>query len=337
MKSLSRLEIILIALIGLILLAFIKLNMGDDKTATHDVIGSEHVTKAHELGSYPAQNTQVQKTLRPKPNAVTDIANDLMCDESCKDQISNALASNGLLSADMIARIRENPGAFSKELMNAPAIISPLLATLKADEEDDNGTQNAALAILKALSDQDKLNLANILTSYEGDQDRITGLELLELSLETQTGSIQTLNNVLETEGDPSVLSKAISITSNLPEDTDVQDTLQALTKIIQYNPSDHISGSALLAKVNLAPNSDSVYEDISASLASISNDKTATGLTALQTALSRDDSKFASEGRWYDDLSLRENVRAIAQNQELSEEIRSEANHLLNSYFSDD
>ena len=86
---------------------------------------------------------------------------------------------------------------------------------------------NAALAILKALSDQDKLNLANILTSYEGDQDRITGLELLELSLETQTGSIQTLNNVLETEGDPSVLSKAISITSNLPEDTDVQDTLQ--------------------------------------------------------------------------------------------------------------
>ena len=165
MKSLSRLEIILVAITCLILLTFIKLNMGDDKTATHDVIGSEHVTKAHELGSYPAQNTQVQKTLRPKPNAVTDIANDLMCDESCKDQISNALASNGLLSADMIARIRENPGAFSKELMNAPAIISPLLATLKADEEDDNGTQNAALAILKALSDQDKLNLCLLYTS----------------------------------------------------------------------------------------------------------------------------------------------------------------------------
>ena len=139
MKSLSRLEIILIALIGLILLAFIKLNMGDDKTATHDVIGSEHVTKTHDPGSYPAQNTQVQKTVRPKPNAVTDISNDLMCDESCKDQISNALASNGLLSADMIARIRENPGAFSKELMNAPAIISPLLCLLYTSPSPRDG------------------------------------------------------------------------------------------------------------------------------------------------------------------------------------------------------
>ena len=337
MKSLSRLEIILIAITCLIALAFTKVIFSDDKSTVDDVVGSEHIAQAHEQGAYSAQTTEIQKPVRPKSNANTDISSDHICDDGCQDQISKSLASNGLLSADMIARIRENPGAFSKELMNAPAIISSLLATLKADEEDDNGTQNAALAILKALSDQDKLNLANILTSYEGDQDRITGLELLELSLETQTGSIQTLNNVLETEGDPSVLSKAISITSNLPEDTDVQDTLQALTKIIQYNPSDHISGSALLAKVNLAPNSDSVYEDISASLASISNDKTATGLTALQTALSRDDSKFASEGRWYDDLSLRENVRAIAQNQELSEEIRSEANHLLNSYFSDD
>ena len=337
MKSLSRLEIILVAITCLILLTFIKLNMGDDKTATHDVIGSEHVTKAHELGSYPAQNTQVQKTLRPKPNAVTDIANDLMCDESCKDQISNALASNGLLSADMIARIRENPGAFSKELMNAPAIISPLLATLKADEEDDNCTQNATLAILKALSDQDKLDLANILTSYEADQDRIMGLELLELSLETQTGSIQTLNKVLETEGDNSVLSKAIRITSNLPEDTDVQNTLQALKKIIQYNPSDHISGSALLAKVNLAPDSNSVYEDISASLESISSDKAEIGLTALETAFNRDGTEFTSVNKWYEDISLRESVRSIAQNQDLSEDIRSHAYHILNSYFIDD
>ena len=109
------------------------------------------------------------------------------------------------------------------------------------------------------------------------------------------------------------------------------------MTKIIQYNANDHLSGSALLAKVNIAPNSGLVYEDISASLASTSNDKTAVGLTALQTALSRDDSVFASEGRWYDDLSLRESVRAIAQNQQLSEETRSQATQLLNSYFSDD
>ena len=155
--------------------------------------------------------------------------------------------------------------------------------------------------------------------------------------METQPDSIQTLNNVLDTEGDPSVLSKAISITSNLPEATEVQGTVQALTKIIRYNPSDHLSGTALLAKVSIASNSSDVYEDISTSLASISNDKNEFGVTALQTALQRADAAFTSEDRWYDDLSLRESVQAIAQNQEVSEETRSQAYQLLNSYFSDD
>ena len=337
MKSLSRLEIILVAITCLIALAFTKVIFSDDKSTVDDVVGSEHIAQAHEQGAYSAQTTEIQKPVRPKSNANTDISSDHICDDGCQDQISKSLASNGLLSADMIARIRENPGAFSKELMNAPAIISSLLATLKADEEDDNGTQNAALAILKALSDQDKLDLANILTSYEADQDRIMGLELLELSMETQTGSIQTLNKVLETEGDNSVLSKALRITSNLPEDTDVQNTLQALTKIIQYNPSDHISGSALLAKVNLAPDSNSVYEDISASLESISSDKAEIGLTALETAFNRDGTEFTSVNKWYDDISLRESVRALAQNQDLSEDTRSHAYHILNSYFIDD
>ena len=337
MKTITRSQITLVTITCLIVLAFIKVMFSDDKTAAGDVIGSEHVAQAYEEGSYPAQSSEIQNTVRIKKNAVAELSSASICGDGCQDQISKSLASNGLLSEDMIARIRENPAALAEKLTTTPKTLSDLLSTLKADEEDDNGTQSAALAILKALSDEDKLSLAKMLTSYDHDQDRIMGLELLELSLETQTGSIQTLNKVLETEGDPSVLSKAITITSNLPEGTKVQGTLHALTKIIQYNRSDHVSGAALLAKVSIAPSSDIVYEDIVASLTSFSNDKTAVGLTALQTALSRDDTAFASEGGWYDDLSLRETVRDIAHNQEVSEETRSRANHLLNSYFSDD
>jgi len=338
MKKLSGLELILGTAIFLILFVLIKDVMGhnNSKTQTQAEISPE--TYKVEAGPETrVSDTQIRVTRRIESQKKGDVFVDDICDDICRDDISQSLGSDGLLSADMIARIRENPAAFAEKLSSAPKTLSDLFMTLKDDEEDDNGTQFAALAVLQVLSGEDKLTLAKTLTTLNRNQDRIMGLELLEKTMETQTGSIQTLNKLLENEGDPSVLSKAIRITSNLPEGTEVQGALQALTKIIQYNSNDHVSGAALLAKVSIAPSSDIVYEDIVASLTSFSNDKTAVGLTALQTALSRDDTAFASEGEWYDDLSLRESVRAIAKNQQLSEETRSRANHLLNSYFSDD
>ena len=338
MKKLSGLELILGTAIFLILFVLIKSVMGhnNSKTRTQAEISPE--TYKVEAGPETrVSDTQIRVTRRIKSQKKGDVFVDDICDDICRDDISQSLGSDGLLSADMIARIRENPAAFAEKLSSAPKTLSDLFMTLKDDEENDNGTQIAALAVLQVLSGEDKLTLAKTLTTLNRNQDRIMGLELLELSMETQTGSIQTLNKLLETEDNPSVLSKAIRITSNLPEGTEVQGALQALTKIIQYNSNDHVSGAALLAKVSIAPSSDIVYEDIVASLTSFSNDKTAVGLTALQTALSRDDTAFASEGGWYDDLSLRESVRDIAHNQEVSEETRSRANHLLNSYFSDD
>ncbi|MEP6343161.1 MAG: hypothetical protein ABJ275_07580 [Maricaulaceae bacterium] len=337
MKNISRLEIIFIAISCLIVLAFIKMNVFDDKTDPHDIIKPHNESHELERDSYSTQNIDTQKPNQKKPKEISEISNDLICDNYCQDDISKSLVTSGLLTTDMIARIRENPIEFAKQLAMTPEILSRLLATLKADEEKDNGTQNAALAILNALPDQDKLALAKILTSHERDQERIVGLELLELSLETQTGSIQTLNKILENEGDLAVLSKAINIASNLPKETELQDTLNALTNLIRYNSSDHVSGIALLAKVNIVPSASIAYKDISDSLASISSDKNAFGLTALETALQRGNAKFALEESWYDDLSLRESVRAMVQNQDLSEDTRAEANHLLNSYFSDD
>jgi len=338
MKKLSGLELILGTAIFLILFVLIKSVMGhnNSKTRTQAEISPE--TYKVEAGPETrVSDTQIRVTRRIESQKKGDVFVDDICDDICRDDISQSLGSDGLLSADMIARIRENPAAFAEKLSSAPKTLSDLFMTLKDDEEDDNGTQFAALAVLQVLSGEDKLTLAKTLTTLNRNQDRIMGLELLEKTMETQTGSIQTLNKLLETEDNPSVLSKAIRITSNLPEGTEVQGALQALTKIIQYNSNDHVSGAALLAKVSIAPSSDIVYEDIVASLTSFSNDKTAVGLTALQTALSRDDTAFASEGGWYDDLSLRESVRDIAHNQEVSEETRSRANHLLNSYFSDD
>jgi len=338
MKKLSGLELILGTAIFLILFVLIKDVMGHNNSKTQTQTGISHETYKVEAGPEThVSDTQIRVTRRIESQKKGDVFVDDICDDICRDDISQSLGSDGLLSADMIARIRENPAAFAEKLSSAPKTLSDLFMTLKDDEEDDNGTQFAALAVLQVLSGEDKLTLAKTLTTLNRNQDRIMGLELLEKTMETQTGSIQTLNKLLETEDNPSVLSKAIRITSNLPEGTEVQGALQALTKIIQYNSNDHVSGAALLAKVSIAPSSDIVYEDIVASLTSFSNDKTAVGLTALQTALSRDDTAFASEGGWYDDLSLRESVRYIAHNQEVSEETRSRANHLLNSYFSDD
>lgn len=318
--------------------AFALYPLGKNKTESALSLNAPHsdaslVTSTPSFTSAPSKTKSTGRieTQNDRPDSSS------ICDNECQDDISESLVTDSLLSEDMIARILENPAGFAQNLSHAPEIVSRLFATLKADEEKDNGTQNAALVLLEALSNPEKFALAQVLTSNARDQDRIVGLELLELSLETEKGSIQTLNKVLANEGSPSVLSKAINIASNLPKETGSQGTLDALTKIIRFNASDHFSGPALLAKVNIAPNANTVYEDISASLANISNDENAFGLTALQMALQRDGVGFGAEGRWYDDLSLRESVLAIAQNKDLSEDTRSQANKLLNSYFSDD
>ena len=337
MKNISRLEIILVTIMGLMVFAFMKVNFSGDKTRAHKVTDYQNETQGLKQGSYLAPNTQIQKTTRIEEGENADISSDLICDEFCQGEISKSLTADGLLTTDMIAFIGKNPASFAKQLSKNPEILSHLFSTLKADEEDDNGTQNAALAVFEALSDEDKYIIGRTLTSKENYQDRMVGLDLLEASLETQAGSVQTLNQLLLGERKPSVLSRAINIASTLPNTAEVDGTMQALTEIIRYNSNDHFSGAALLAKINIAPNSNDVYDDISASLASFSEDKNAAGVTALQLALQRYGPEFETAGGWYDDLSLHESVLVIAQSNNASVETRSQAYELLNFYFGDD
>ena len=148
MKNILRLILILSTLTSLILIVFLRILISDidEEVINPEIAQKEAIDmKLSSVQSYT--HSQTQKTILTQNNSRNAVSNGSLCGDDCQGKISKSLTKDGLLTPDMIALIRKNPAAFAEQLSNTPVILSRLLTTLKADEEDDNGTQGAALAI----------------------------------------------------------------------------------------------------------------------------------------------------------------------------------------------
>ena len=108
MKKLSGLELILGTAIFLILFVLIKGVMGhnNSKTQTQAEISPE-TYKVEAVPETRVSDSQNRQTRRIESQKKGDVFVDDICDDICRDDISQSLGSDGLLSADMIARIRD--------------------------------------------------------------------------------------------------------------------------------------------------------------------------------------------------------------------------------------
>jgi len=256
------------------------------------------------------------------------------CDQSCQNIVLEQLSLSGTLSADHAAIIFQNPDEFAQLLKDQPVELASLLASLQKDEDQDNGTQSAAYAVLEALPLTDKAEVGGELAVSKAAQERLIGLKLIAPTLDNNSKTIDAFNRLLTKEEDPRVLSVAINIASTLPRENDVEETLDALTSIILFNDNDHFSGSALMAKTKIAPSASLVREDVLDAVYSHSTDKQSFGLRAFETAMQRFDDELESNGNWYTDEKMRAAITSLANDNSTSSRVRTEAHRLRERYF---
>jgi len=342
MKNVSRLEFILIGLIGLIGFAFFSVVITHSDTGpeagnshtdpTYDLAQSEenHTIGADRVMTYDPSKTKAQS----KGDIARKPITKLNCDAVCLKDLSEALTKNGKISSDMMTLILENPGGFAQYLKSMPDQISPLLTSLKSDEGNENYTRRAARAVFDALSDSEKQSLANALLIKDKPQHRLVGLELIANSVGTQPNSVKTLNRIIGHETNALVLTRAINLSATLPNETDLSETLSALSEIINHNPNDQFVGNALIAKVSLSQTAEPVYQDIVASLTSFSSQKNASALSALEFAMDKYHVEFEETGGWRNDATIRRAVLGLSENEDISEDTRFQALKLRALYF---
>ena len=171
MKTLSRFELILIALIAIIGFAFFKFvsaNSAKQYDANSD-LNHEQI----QSGPIDPSGTHQPKT-KPQAQSARQAQSDLEsnCDKICLNELSNALTKNGEISADMMSLILDDPVGFAQYLKSKPEIISPLLQSLNSDETEDNYTRRAAQAVYDALSGSEKHLLAKDLLDKKSPENR---------------------------------------------------------------------------------------------------------------------------------------------------------------------
>ena len=333
MKTLSRFELILIALIAIIGFAFFKFvsaNSAKQYDANSD-LNHEQI----QSGPIDPSGTHQPKT-KPKAQSARQIQSDLEsnCDKICLTELSNALTKNGKISADMMSLILDDPVGFAQYLKSKPEIISPLLQSLNSDETEDNYTRRAAQAIYDALSGSEKHRLAKDLLDKESPENRLVGLDLIATAIDSQPNAVTDLNRIIGYETNAVVLTRALNLSAALPHDVDAQATLDALSEIIRHNPNDHFAGHALIAKVSLSQTSEPIHQDILASLTSYSIEKNASALTSLEFAMDKFHTEFEQTGGWRNDATIKKAVISLSENENIPEDTRLHAIKLRTLYF---
>ena len=206
MKTLSRFELILIALIALIGFAFFKFVSANNGTQYDSNSDLNH--EQIQSGSIDPSGTHQPKT-KPQTQNARQVQSELEsnCDKICLNELSNALAKNGEISEDMMSLILNDPVGFAQYLKSKPEIISPLLQSLNSDETEDNYTRRAAQAVYDALSGSEKHLLAKDLLDKKSPEDRLVGLDLIETAITSQPNAVTDLNRIIGYETNAVVLT----------------------------------------------------------------------------------------------------------------------------------
>lgn len=256
------------------------------------------------------------------------------CDEGCGEAIFSKLLSGEALTADDALTIHNNASEFAQLLKDKPEEMAALLATLQQDEDNGSGVQNAAYAVLSALSIEEKTQAGAILANSPTPSERRAGLTLLASGLDTNADAVSAFNNLIISETDPRILATAINMSAQLPANENLGGTLNALNSVIHNNRSDYLSGSALVAKATLAPSASMVHADVLDAINSLSEERQEFGLRAFETILELHHEEFEKGDSWQLDGQMRDAINAITHREDANPDLQEQALILSQRYF---
>lgn len=339
--NLKRREIVTLMVVIAIVVTMLGLmwpkSQSDHQKFTEDNSNDSNLFEASLKDTLPRDGRKAAHALEENDYALDKEAEtqSTSCDAICKSLVEK-LSQNETLSLEEASTIAANAAVFAALLADKPEILAALLATLQQDEgSDDNGIQAAASAVLAALTPAQKMAAGRALTSYGlSPSHRMVGLKLLAPSIADDWNALNDYNRLLTTETDPRVFAVAINMTLQVKGSEQIQDTLSALTTVIRSSNSPYQSGTALIAKANLAPSANFVRDDVFSSIESTSEEQQQFGLEAFSTFMDRQNNDLPRTEDWSEDPEFRELITNIANNEQADPESQNDALLLMERYF---
>ncbi len=257
------------------------------------------------------------------------------CDATCRNTLRRKLKTGTALTSGEAAAIRDNAHSIAKLLASSPLELANLAQSLQHNEENDNGTQAAAYAILSALDNSQKAKIATQLLATSNQEHRVVGIQLLAPSINNDANAAYELGQVLTRDTDPNVLTTAINVASRADSDaTTTQSIISSLTSVINGASPAGVKGSALLAKAKLVQSEQDVRDDVFRLLDSSSAQSQQFSLRAFSTIVERQARENTLENDWSEDAEFRETITSIANNVDADFGARLEAMQLMKQYF---
>lgn len=253
------------------------------------------------------------------------------CAIDCLRTLTQKIVAGITLDTSEGVHASNNAQKIADLLAGTPDQVLSFEAALSATDNPDG--RDVLLFILSKLSKEHLLQSAQRLSYSASVEDRIAGLSLLEASIGSDSDFGQELTTLINSETNEEVLVRAMKIVEELPPETIDSLTHTRLSTLIDHSDSEKIVSAALLAKISFVADDEDVRKNISDVLQVESGNLNLVGLQALGKVLERQQYK-PERGNWQQDVDVKENVLAIANNVDASPALRIEALNLVNRHF---
>ncbi len=316
------------AIVGICLITFVTEPLSNNKNNNAEVRISTAV-----FNTYPAKDTSLQtKRIDRTPQEPT-ISITKACEKRCLNLIFK-LETGEKLSAQDIAFIIKNASVFANSLASEPDAMANLLTALQGEETNKVNQHDAAYAIVDALSLEQKVSVASLISTSIDPNDRVSALKLLQSGIKNDEQAVDVFLSILTDEYDTRVKVMAINMTRQISGEHNQEKTRQVLDNIIQSTYSSYTSGEALIAKILISPSSSFVAQDINDFVSNDSVELQEYGLQAIETSMERYNAEFDAGHNQQERESIQASVQAITRDEYVSTDIRNQAQDILERFF---
>ena len=255
------------------------------------------------------------------------------CDQNFHDVFVKITSAHELTPSD-VRRIIDNSHLYAKALKDNPESMARLLMGMQDDETSYPSEQDAAYALLEMLTSDEKIALAQEIFSTQYGESRISGLKILEESINVNEDAVDVLASVVETELDSRTLAVALNLAKQVTGELNREIVRDALTSVIDSNLSAYATGEALLTKIALSPSFDDISDDVYGLISTFDDDYREYGLTAIEASLDFYHEEFEANAGWRDETLMRDAIYRVAQDTSAELALRNRAQDILETYF---